>query len=156
MKNIKSLEEFITEGLHPTTYDGKKPSVILKVNDLTYEDMLKQVDPSWGAISLPVDTGEAEDFTIYVSDKPGSPMENKYRKEFVEWKNSVINKWGKTIEIFKWNEVRKKPIFAFIDGSSAKYDKENQRINGLKYKQDPEALHNYYHGPGSKGRYFGD
>lgn len=158
MKKLTTFDEFLNEAVKVLTYDGKKPDTVLNVEKLTYEDMCKLVDERWGEAALPLASGQSGsvEYTFYISEKPNSAMETKYRKDFDAWKKEVINKWGKTIEIFIWNTVRQKPIFQFMPGSSKEFDKEMERINNLKPSMPADALHAYYHGQGSKGRYFGD
>lgn len=156
MKKILSYIEYLTESVElkdSMTRDGKKPSIVFKVKDLTYEILHEMIEDKWGKALLPNTSGVMNEFVFFIGE-PNSRLEKIYREKFEKWKTETLKRWGKDIEIFLWNMNKKSPTFLFKVGSSKLWD-EFEKLK-LTSKMDPDSLHDYYHGSGSKGRYFGD
>ena len=155
MKKLPSYDEFLNESYsNVLTKDGKKPDLVYSVDKLTYEELAKSANKYNDDVRLPNASaiGGTTQYTIYVSN--GSKLETKYRDLFEKWKKEAIKNWGNSIEIFKWNDLNGTPVFLFMPGSSKKFDAHMKKIE--KITPNDDALSNYYHGEGSRGRYFGD
>ena len=155
MKKLLSYDEFLNESYsNVLTKDGKKPDLVYSVDKLTYEELAKKANKHTGDVNLPNASaiGGTTEYVIYLSNS--SKLETKYRDLFEKWKKEVIKNWGNSIEIFKWNDLNGTPVFLFMPGSSKKFDVHMKKIE--KITPNDDALSNYYHGEGSRGRYFGD